>query len=85
MTGQNCEEVIICGDHIFGPSGRVPFKIASCSSYHPSNIAWLYEMKEIAWKVEARKRGPAGFTNPDTTEMEIVITAPSNTPDQCPD
>ena len=54
----------------------VPFRVAECASYHPTNMPWLHEMEQIAWKIEARKRGTVGF-EPDRSEMEIIITPPS--------
>jgi hypothetical protein len=32
---------------------------------------------DMAWKIEARKRGSVGF-EPDKSEMEIIITPPTN-------
>jgi hypothetical protein len=77
--GQNCEERIICRGDIFNSTkGVVTFRVAQCGSYHPKNQAWLYEMEEMAWKIEARKRGSVGFSDPDLpAEMDIVITKPS--------
>ena len=84
IKGQNCQELVLC--HLFptysGAPGNVPFRIADCASYHPTNMPWLHEMQEIAWMIEARKRGPVGF-EPDKCDMEIVITKPrsSNLPE----
>ena len=77
VKGQNCEEIIFCG-RVFGETkyaGVVPFKISECGEYHPSNQPSLYEMEEMAWIVKARKRGAVGF-EPDTSEMEILVTPP---------
>lgn len=79
VIGQNCEEVVLC--HLFGDGGqgRVPFRVATCSRYHPSNVAWLHEMEQMAWIVQAKKRGPVGFDSPQTGEiMEVVVTKPKN-------
>lgn len=88
VIGQNCEERIICGEYgLWNPHGPgiVRFRVASCGAYHPTNQAWLHEMKEMAWKIEARKRGPAGFGEAVKDEsMEVIITPPSkdsNVPD----
>lgn len=85
VRGQNCEEIIFC--HLFsrnGSPGPVPFRVAECGDYHPVNMPWLHEMEEMAWKIEARRRGPVGFNDPDARggEMEVVITRPkkSNLP-----
>lgn len=80
IVGQNCQDITLC--HLFAghgsAKGPVPFRIAECGDYHPVNLPWLHEMYDMAWIVEARKRGPAGFgeaaRNPD--EMEVVVTKP---------
>lgn len=78
IVGQNCEEVILC--HLFarsGTKGPVPFRVASCGEYHPSNMPWKYEMEEMAWIITAKKRGPTGFNQPQDDEiMEVVINKP---------
>jgi hypothetical protein len=50
-------------------------------AYHPTNVPWLHEMEQMAWKIEARKRGPSGFSQPAESEMVVVISPPNNTPD----
>lgn len=79
ITGQNCQEVVLC--HLFGTSrdpGRVPFRVAHCAKYHPSNMPWLHEMEQMAWIVTAKKRGPTGFNQPQDYEtMEVVINKPN--------
>ena len=78
VSGQNCEEFIRCTGDMFSHSrGLVTIRVSSCGSYHPSNVPWLHEMKEIAWKVEARRRGPSGFQQPEESEMEVTIKPPS--------
>jgi hypothetical protein len=92
VKGQNCEEVRTCsrlmfgftlawipGDDFSNPiNGRIPYKVSECSCYQDVNRASLEDMRKIAWDVEPRKRGAAGFgagtTNPD--ELEMVITPP---------
>ena len=86
VKGQNCQEIIFCGSLTF-PHHVVPFKVSECGSYHPSNVPWMHEMEEMAWKIEARKRGPVGFNDPDARgegQMDVVITRPrrSNCPSQ---
>lgn len=87
VTGQNCEEIVLC--HLFtdgGSKGRVPFRVATCGTYHPSTVPWLHEMEDMAWKIEARKRGPSGFQAPAGEDiMEIVITKPRNSNSPTPD
>jgi hypothetical protein len=78
IKGQNCQEVILCG--LFDGGGRVPFKVAECGGYHPVNMPWLHEMEDMAWKIEARRRGPVGFNDPTAreSEMEVVVVRPRN-------
>lgn len=79
VKGQNCQEVVFCGLFSESNGGRVPFKVSECANYHPINIPWLHEMEEMAWKIEARRRGPAGFNDPaQRGEMEVVVTRPRN-------
>jgi hypothetical protein len=78
VKGQNCQELTYC-EAIF-ENRPVPFRIAECSRYHPSNMPWLHEMEQMAWKIEARRKGPAGFSDPQG-EMEVIITAPKRDPD----
>lgn len=79
VRGQNLEERIICGGGMFvtpeGDQGPVRFKVADCSMYHPANHPFLHEMKQIAWNVEARHRGPVGF-EPGQSDMEVIVTPP---------
>jgi hypothetical protein len=88
VIGQNCEERIICSGDMFPETrGIVRFKVAQCGSYHPINTPWKHEMEAIAWKVEARRRGPTGFT-PQDNEMIVTIKPPSNgygSPDAMPE
>lgn len=78
-TGQNCEERIICSGGIFDTSrGLVTIKVAQCSQYHPMNMAWKYEMEQMAWIVQARKRGPTGFSKPEDGTMEVTIKPPNS-------
>jgi hypothetical protein len=79
VKGQNCQEVIFCSGPFSGDAGMgpVPFKIASCGSYHPVNMPYLHEMQDIAWEVKARRRGPVGF-EPDLRPLEITITPPKS-------
>jgi hypothetical protein len=77
VKGQNGEERIVCISGLFEPNGLVTFKVAECGGYIPFNVPSLYEMEQIAWKVEARKRGPSGFTVPDGEDkMEIIVKPP---------
>jgi len=79
LIGQNCEERIICGANMFPNSrGVVTFKVAQCGSFHPVNMPWKHEMEEMAWIVQARRRGPAGFSKPEDNEMVVTIKPPNS-------
>ena len=84
VSGQNCEERIVCGAGIFTPLNVVTFKVAQCGSYHPMNVPWKYEMEQMAWIVEARRRGPTGFQKPEEGEMEVFIKPPNGYPEKGP-
>lgn len=78
------EEKIVCSAGMWHESrGVVTFKVAECNEYHPLNVPWLREMEQMAWKIEARKRGPAGFAKAGTLpqagedEMEVTVEPPS--------
>ncbi len=62
----------------------IKFKVAECSEYHPMNVPYLHEMKDIAWKIEARKRGPTGFGADAVKEgeMEVIVTPPKKHRDE---
>jgi hypothetical protein len=77
VRSQTGVERTVCDTHLFNASKHiVTFPVYSCTAYHPSNVPWLNEMEDMAWIVEARKRGPAGFQQPGEGEMEIVINKP---------
>src|SRR6185437_10345760 len=78
VKGQNMQEVVIC-THIFSETstgGVVPFRVAECTEYHAMNQPWQHELEEMAWKIEARRRGPSGF-KPDNP-IEVIITPPKS-------
>jgi hypothetical protein len=74
--GQNCEEEIYCRSYSFentvtGNGNLVPFRVAECTEYQPFNQQDLKSMYDIAWIVQVRKRGPAGFGDAvKTTEIK---------------
>ena len=78
IVGQECQEFFRCERGLFSPRHIVPFKISECGGYYPTNTPLLHEMKEIAWTIEARRRGPSGFKGPEEEQMEIVITKPKS-------
>src|SRR6266478_8305309 len=78
VRGQNKEEKVVCESYGLWYDTRyvVTFPVAECSEYKPKNMPSLSEMEDMAWKVEARKRGPSGFSAPENN-LEIVISPPS--------
>lgn len=71
VTGQNGEEIVKC--HTF--DRFVGFRVATCTEWHPMNMPWKYEMEDMAWIVQARKRGPAGFKD-EQGHVEYEIKPP---------
>ena len=41
-------------------------------------------MEQMAWIVEARRRGPTGFQKPEEGEMEVFIKPPNGYPEKGP-
>lgn len=62
-------------------SPRVPFPVSECSTYDDQRLPSLDAMRQIAWEVKSRNRGPVGFAS-DQKRMEIVITPPETKYDQ---
>jgi hypothetical protein len=83
VKGQNGELVIHCRADMFSHlRGNVPFRVYECTSYTQINSLDRYQMEAIAWKIEARHRGPRGFVVPaGESSMEVVITKPKERPD----
>lgn len=89
--GQNLQDQIFCSSYNFetgNGSSIVPFRVSECTEYRPFNQASIKDMNDIAWIIEPRKKGPAGFVDgaikkegeeEDESQMEIVITPPSKT------
>lgn len=76
---QNGKEVTRCNAFMFGEYVPVPFPVYECSAHHPTNMPFLHEMEEIAWVIEARRRGPKGFADGvpiEEGEMEVVVRKP---------
>lgn len=84
--GQDLQEEIFCSAYAFenpiiGSGNRVPFRVSECTEYQPFNQQGIKEMKEIAWIIQARKKGPSGFSegvtsNNEETETIIEILPP---------
>lgn len=82
---QDMEEQVYCTSNRFiesyGRGKLVPFKVAECSEYRAFTSQSLTDMYSMAWNVQARKKGPVGFTGPldstnSTLEYEIVPPKP---------
>jgi hypothetical protein len=84
---QDMEEQVFCANtKISGGYGShgpriVPFKVAECSEYRAFTSQSLTDMYDMAWSIQARKKGPVGFTGPldstnSTLEYEIVPPKP---------
>ena len=71
VRGINLQEFIYCGS-----LGRaVRFPVERCTMYDDSRGPSLQRMREIAWEVTSRSRGPVGFSG--GSGLEIVIQPPS--------
>lgn len=70
--GREFQEMIICHKAWSHPR-VINFNVAECSMHMDTSKPTLQEMKEIAWEVQSRHRGPVGFAG---SEVEIAITPP---------
>jgi len=70
VKGLNFERIVHC--IAFGQQSiQISFPVVECSAYDDKSLPPLYEMKEIAWVVKSRNRGPMGFTDGSTTEITV--------------
>lgn len=67
IKGSNFQYMIRC--HRIEQMVRFP--VSECSEYENKSMPTQYDMEQIAWIVQTRNRGPAGFQG-DKTEIEIV-------------
>lgn len=70
--GHDFQEHVWCHRSWHMPT-RITFSVAECSMHVDRTKPTLQEMKEIAWEVQSRPRGPVGFAG---TEVDIQITPP---------
>jgi hypothetical protein len=73
VIGLNMQTVTYCA--ALPRSPRVTFPVSECSVYDDQRLPSLDAMRQIAWEVKSRNRGPVGFA-PDQERMEIVIEPP---------
>ena len=78
MRGLNMQQESICLRT--QPNRLIKFPVETCSGYDDKRIPSLYDMENIAWRVQTRNRGPAGFA-PDGT-LEVEIERPNMNPNQ---
>lgn len=57
---------------------EITYPISTCSVYDDKRMPSYYQMEQIAWIVQTRSRGPAGFAG----NMNDVVIRPPNTPGQ---
>lgn len=67
IKGSNFQYMIRCHQI----EKTIDFPVSECSTYDNKAHPQMYQMEEIAWIVQTRNRGPAGFKG-DKTEIEIV-------------
>lgn len=65
----NLGEIVIC--RAIGSGLRIPVPIAECGSYDDKRQPGLYDMQQIAWQVQTRNRGIAGFAPDKNLTIEI--------------
>ena len=73
VRGVNLQSVVICHASASSPV-RIQFPVERCSVYDDKRMPPLYQMREIAWEIKARKRGQVGFA--ENGEMSIEVTPP---------
>lgn len=70
MRGINLQEAVYC--RAGGPVAlHVRFPVERCTAFDDARTPSLWEMKEIAWEVKSRNRGPIGFAG---EESGLVVT-----------
>jgi hypothetical protein len=74
IRGQNGQEIILC-KALSWDRKRITFPVAECTMFHSGGSISLSSLKEIAWIVQARPRGPKGF-EPSKDNIEITISPP---------
>lgn len=67
VKGTNLQQLVRCSDL----ERLINFPVADCTGYENKAHPRMYQLEEIAWIVQSRARGPAGFQG-DRTEIEIV-------------
>ena len=71
IYGVNNQEVVFCRKL----EKRMGFPVTSCSIYDDKRLPDLYDMKDTAWIVRSRNRGPMGFAGEE--KREIVVEPPN--------
>jgi len=69
IQGYEFQTINICNRNGMRPQ-VVEFSVERCSGYDDKRVPSLYDMEQIAWSVQSRNRGPAGFGQ-DNVEIEI--------------
>jgi hypothetical protein len=64
------------------PARRIAFPVFSCSIYDDKRISSLYDMREIAWVIHSRSRGPMGFADDPDSKMVVTVDPPPKYTDQ---
>lgn len=78
VRGHNFDEIVFC----HSLERDIKFSVERCSGFNARSETDLYDMRQIAWNIESRKRGTTGFYAEVQEGMETVITPPkSNSPE----
>ena len=68
---QMCAHARIASGHSFSERmvhcqafGHVPFRVADCNGFYPSNAPTIYDMEQVAWMLVTKKAGrEVGFVS----------------------
>lgn len=76
IKGKNLQERIHCS--YMGK--QLHFRVDTCSKYAYTSATTLEDMKKIAWRVETRNRGKAGFV-PNAAKYDVEVNPPRESPE----
>lgn len=63
--------IVICTKYSMDGVTCFPQPVVECSEYDDKRMPSKWDMEAIAWTIQTRNRGPAGFQGSET-EIEIV-------------
>ena len=78
-TGLNLQVRTRCNANYNHPV-YITYPVSVCSMYDDKRMPSFYNMEQIAWTIQTRSRGPAGFAG----NMNEVVISPPNKNGQSP-